>query len=73
MYKAPMTFGKQYDWKYTCIPCSGKGYEEKLSCGCTGYGMRRPCQYCKSKGTVDLLTHNIQANKQREFFKKMSE
>lgn len=56
-------------WKYACTTCSGKGYEEKLSCGCTGYRMRRQCRFCDGKGTVDLITHNIQANKQREFLK----
>jgi len=51
------------DWKYACIPCSGKGYEEKLSCGCTGYRMRRDCPSCNSKGTVSEYIHVIQTKK----------
>lgn len=61
------------EWKYSCMTCYGNGKEEKLSCGCTGYKMTRRCISCDGKGTVDLLTHNIQADNQREFFKKMSE
>lgn len=55
------------DWKYACITCGGTGKEEKLSCGCTGYRMIRQCISCGSKGSVDLLTHNIQVNKLKEF------
>jgi len=46
-------------WEHACITCYGKGYEEKLSCGCTGYRMRRPCKSCNGRGSVDLLTHTI--------------
>ncbi len=72
-YRVPMTFKKDDDWKYACMQCGGRGYEEKLSCGCTGYKMRRNCSPCNSKGTVDLLTHNIQVNKQRRFFECMKD
>jgi len=57
-------------WEYACMTCNGKGYEEKLSCGCTGYQMRRYCLPCKGTGTVDLLTHDIQA---KEHIKKWNE
>ena len=29
------------DWQYECLDCGGKGYEGKLSCGCTGYPLCR--------------------------------
>ena len=41
------------EWKYACYSCNGKGYEEKLSCGCTGYRMVRICPSCKGKGIED--------------------
>ena len=42
------------DWQLVCLSCNGKGYEEKLSCGCTGYRMRKYCTNCKGKGAIDV-------------------
>jgi len=62
-YKPPMIFIYENDWKYSCLNCAGRGYEEKLSCGCTGYRMRRQCISCKGTGTVT----EKQAKRQAEF------
>ncbi|KKN22686.1 hypothetical protein LCGC14_0912690 [marine sediment metagenome] len=61
-------FKMKYDWEYACITCNGNGKEEKNSAGCTGYKMQRTCISCDGEGSVDLLTHNIQVNKQKRFF-----
>lgn len=58
------------NWDYKCLDCGGKGYQEKLSCGCTGYGMRRPCMACKGKGTVTVKMHETQAETQRKFWEE---
>ena len=50
MCKTPMTFNN--GWKYVCMHCNGNGFEEKLSAGCTGYRMRKPCTHCDGKGMV---------------------
>ena len=70
----PMTFHKlndDNDWEFACITCGGKGYDEKLSCGCTGYRMRRQCVGCKGKGTVTVSRHVTQANEQRKPIEEM--
>lgn len=61
MFRPPMTFvHKENEWEFECLDCNGKGYEQKLSAGCTGYGMRRQCMACKGNGVVSARIHVTQ-------------
>ena len=62
---------KRNEWKYGCLTCGGRGYEEKLSCGCTGYRMKRRCTSCKGKGVVKLETFKVQEETQRKYWDEL--
>ncbi len=63
-----MVYIDEEHWQMVCLDCGGRGYEEKLSCGCTGYKMRRPCMACKSKGVVNARMHVTQEKSHRKMW-----